>query len=88
LISSININKINNSNYSINPWFITEITDGDGSSYVQIKPYKVIDGRRKFKFWLLILFYILVAAINISNYNMLQLIQSYFTTLNCTETIS
>ena len=55
------INKLNN---NINPWYITGITDGDGSFYVQIKSYKNTKGDKK---WKIVLVYRLVASVNIAN---------------------
>lgn len=67
-----------NSNLNPNPWYITGITDGDGSFVVSISPVNLSKIR-----WRVNLHYVLTAEINKPNLIMLNKILSYFQDLGC-----
>ena len=74
--SQINItNGVNSdtNNQTINPWFITELTDGDGSFYISI-----IKNSQNLVGWQVQIYFTIATGINPPNFKMLQLINNYF----------
>jgi hypothetical protein len=70
--ANVKFNSSNNLN-KVNPWFITGLTDGDGTLVVNIlKSNRAIVG------WLVVIGYHLVAANNFANLGMLQEINVSF----------
>jgi len=71
--SNITNSVINNNIQKINPWFITGLTDGDGSFYISItKKSKNLVG------WEIQIYFTIVTSINPPNLNMLKHINNYF----------
>jgi hypothetical protein len=70
----------------LNPWYVTGITDGDGSFNVRIVRY--ISNKKGDLKWRIFLTYTVVAEDNIANRNMLELLQAYWANLGCTGSIS
>jgi len=71
---------------NLNPWYITGITDGDGTFNVKIvrnNTNKDSDSK-----WRIYLIYTIVAADNPANRNMLELIKSYWLSLGCLGSIT
>lgn len=69
--------------YKINPWYITGITDGDGSFNVSISQLKTPNHLLKGQNWRVNLTFVLTAEINESNLIMFKKILSYFQDLGC-----
>lgn len=73
-------------NQSINPWYVTGITDGDGCFTVSVSrnPKKSVTVKPSdTSYWRIELLFILTAEINPANLAMLESIKEYFYKLGC-----